>query len=79
MPAQQAGDTPLIHAVRHGHVGVVAAMLAEGDYDVNETLRNGLAATPLLVGQRFKHADRFLLEVWETYVVPHDIASEMWR
>jgi len=32
----------------------------------------------MLVGQRLKHADRFLLDVWETYVVPHDIASEMW-
>ena len=33
----------------------------------------------MLVGQRLKHADHFLLDVWETDVVPHDIASEKWR
>ena len=176
MPVRE-GDTPLIHAVRRGHVGVVVAMLAEGDYDVNEAMTDGsgitalwmacwtghvsivatllaadadvnkardIGVTPLyiacekfhtaivtvliaananvnkardtgatgsaahvvlewgapwsrdthkfyppkvrarvaalmVVGQRLKHADRFLLDVWETYVVPHDIASEMWR
>ena len=36
-------------------------------------------AALMVVGQRLKHADRFLLDVWETYVVPRDIASEMWR
>ena len=36
MLAVAEGDTALIHAVRHGQVAVVAAMLAEtGDYDVN--------------------------------------------
>ena len=176
MPVRE-GDTPLIHAVRRGHVGVVVAMLAEGDYDVNEAMTDGsgitalwmacwtghvsivatllaadadvnkardIGVTPLYIacekfhtaivtvliaananvnkardtgatgsaahvvlewgapwsrdthkfyppkvrarvaalmvaGQRLKHADRFLLDVWETYVVPHDIASEMWR
>ena len=35
------GDTPLIDAVRRGRVGVVAAMLADGNYDVNEPMTNG--------------------------------------
>ena len=48
MPVR-AGDTPLIHAVRREHVGVVAAMLAEGDYDVNEPMTNGNGATPLFL------------------------------
>ena len=47
MPVQE-GDTPLIHAVRHGQVAVVAAMLAEvGDYDVNVPMTNGVDATAL--------------------------------
>ena len=51
MLALNLGDTPLIHAVRHGHVGVVAAMLAEGGYGVDEPMTNGNGATPLYASQ----------------------------
>ena len=52
-----AGDTPLIDAVRNGRVGVVAAMLADGGYGVNEPMTNGLAATPLYVACEKGHTE----------------------
>ena len=68
-----AGDTPLTHAVRHGHVDVVAVMLANGTYDVNEPMTNGVDATALYVA-----CENGVADVFESCVIPHDIASEMW-
>ena len=56
MPVQ-AGDTPLVDAVRRGRVAVVAVMLADGTYDVNEPMTNGVAATPLYVACELGHVE----------------------
>ena len=58
MLAVAEGDTALIHAVRHGQVAVVAAMLAEtGDYDVNAPMTKGSCATPLYVACLNGHSE----------------------
>ena len=69
-----AGDTPLADAVRRGRVGVIAAMLADGTYDVNEPMADGLAATPLYIAG-FAHPVS-VADVFESCVIPHDIASD---
>lgn len=70
----------------HGHAGSAAhAVLAHGAPWTRKTHRfyppkvRARVAELMVIGQRFKRADRFLLELWEAFVIPHLVAADVWR
>ena len=71
---------------KHGHAGSAAhAVLAQGAPWSRKTHRfyppkvRARVAELMVIGQRFKRADRFLLELWEAFVIPHLVAADVWR
>ena len=71
---------------KHGHAGSAAhAVLAHGAPWSRKTHRfyppkvRARVAELMVIGQRFKRADRFLLELWEAFVIPHLVAADVWR
>ena len=68
------------------HAGSAAhAVLAHGAPWTRKTHRfyppkvRARVAELMVIGQRFKRADRFLLELWEAFVIPHLVAADVWR